>query len=220
MKKLFLCVGLVLGCSNCFCQLNTSIYSQGVCECTDSSGGVQKSMIDCFRKSVERNTIFFNKAIIERGDTSENGISKLFDELLYKVQIDLIGICRSFYQYMDSLDRMRDKKLNKDSLQNVMMRLNNLDESKRDKVYYMTKANLFIQLGDYNSALKISDSLISKNPADEVGLLLRALVFDKKEDYEHSSEVYDKLVYTTKKKGYMLFAALAKRRKEELKLSN
>jgi len=195
------------------------MYSQGVCECMDSSGGVQKSMIECFSKSIEKNKAQFNKEVGGRGDTSENSVTELFNELLFDVQIDLIGICKSFYQYMDSLDRLRDKDLNTDSLQNEMLRLNLLDQSKKNKDYYMVKANLFIQLGDYNNALKISDSLISKDSADVVGLLLKALVLDKKGDYGHSEQVYNKLVAITGKRGFLLFAALAKRRKEAAKLS-
>jgi tetratricopeptide (TPR) repeat protein len=217
MKQLLLSIGIAILSLHCFSQLNTSIYTQGVCECMDSSGGVDKAMIDCFAKSIDKNAALFNQTLRERGDTSQRAISVLYEKLLFKVQIDLIGFCTSFFQYTDSLHRMREKNLNRDSLEREVKELNNLDANKIGKAYYLIKGNLFVQLGELNNALIIADSLLSKDSTGEVGLYLKALVFDKKRDYEHSSQLYGKLAETTKKDIYLLYGALATRRRQEEK---
>ena len=215
MKYLFFPLTACLLSVNCFSQTKTSIYSEGVCDCMDSAGGVQKSMIDCFRKSVERNKSWFEQSVREHGDTSESGVSELIDKLLFDVQIDLIGSCKSFFIYSDSLDRLRYKNLNRDSLKRVLVSLDNIDATKRDRNYYMVKADLYVKLEQYGRASEITDSLLSRDSSDEVGLVLKAIVLDRKGDYMHSVQLYNKLVQTTKKDGYRLFAALAERRSSE-----
>ena len=220
MKNLFFSILLFLVLTTCLSQTNTTIYTQGVCECMDSTGGVQKSMIDCFSKSIERNKMLFEQSVRERGDTSDSGISRLFDKLLFDVQIDLVGTCNSFFKYTDSLNRLRYKNVNKDSLQSALLSLNRLDTSKKDRNYYTAKADVFIRLGEYESALRIADSLLTNDSRDEVGLLLKVLVLDRKEDFEHSASLYHKLVEITMKDAYRLLAALAERRIREAKISS
>src|SRR5947209_7855913 len=111
MRKLFVSIGMQMLTSYCFSQVNTSIYTEGVCACMDSSGGVQKSMIDCFAKSIDKNSTLFNQTLMEQGDTSEKAVSQLFDKLLFSVQIDLIGTCESFFKYTYTLNRFRDKNI-------------------------------------------------------------------------------------------------------------
>jgi tetratricopeptide (TPR) repeat protein len=212
MRKVGLIISILFLALVGFSQNSTSAYSQGVCDCLNNQGNVDRNFIDCFEKAIQNNMSLFTQDLLSRGDTSEKGIQVLHDAILTKVSADLILTCQSFFEYMDSIGQQRYKNLNQDSLKRILNKLNSLDKKVIDKKYYEAKGNLYIRMNNYAEAQKISDTLLSKDSQNATGLLIKAMCYEKNEYYIEAAEIYDQLRNLTKNDAFLILTATARRK--------
>jgi tetratricopeptide (TPR) repeat protein len=206
------------------CSLSQSVtpirYSEGVCDCLDSLGkfgGVDENFPACYRQAIEKNASAVTQLLKEKyGDDTEKNITLLNDEIMIIMSLDLIESCSTYFAYTDSLQHQQYKNLNKDSLEVLIKRLNNYNATQRNTKYYQSLSTLYFQLGDYIKAMENVECTLSLDSQNASAMFIRASILEKKGNYSDAITLYDKVAALTKNKAFLIYSALAKRKKSGL----
>ena len=212
-----LCV--MFGCSNSQSSVDPD-YTKGFCNCLDSlnkTTNTNHSFPDCFGAMLDRNSSAVrSRATKEYGSASQANLEKVMNELEIEVSIDLIDSCTTYFRFIDSLKHQQYKNLNKDSLVNLLKGLSNFDTIKNSKTYYVRAATLCYQLGDYETASKNADRVLSEDSTNVTALFIKAFAYDTRGNYQNALTLYDKVARLSHQSSFYIYSALARRKKNGL----
>jgi tetratricopeptide (TPR) repeat protein len=194
--------------------------SKGVCECIESSNrtaDVEANFRTCFLLSLDRHKPELMQEVQKRyGDLNEKNIMKLMDSLYIEVGIKLIGSCKSYFTFMDSLMHQSYKNLNKDSLKNLLHGAESVNIEKKDKKRYEYISTLYFQLGDYNKAMENSEKILSQDSTSITALFIKASFMDSIKNYQEAIIFYDKVAKLSHQNSFYIYSAIARRKKNGL----
>jgi tetratricopeptide (TPR) repeat protein len=183
----------------------------------EKSGNVHQSFPACYSLTLEKNASSVMQELTDKyGDNSEKSMTLLNDEIMLGMSLDLIESCTIYFAYIDSLQQQQYKDLNKDSLGVLLMHLNNYDTSQRDAKYYQSLSTIYFQLGNYNKASEHVEHILSIDSQNASALFIRASILEKKGNYSDAIALYDKVATITNKKAFLIYSAVAKRKKNGL----
>jgi tetratricopeptide (TPR) repeat protein len=191
-------------------------FSNGICHCLDSlnkTTDVEHSFPICFSQALEKNaSAVFQEMIQTYGDTTETTMNRFTDTLEVRSSIYLIGTCTIFYKYTDSLYNQQYKKLNKDSLQTVLKRLEEIDSTKRTKSYYLSLGIVYFQLRIYDKALESIEKVLSEDSTNIKSLFIKASINLRMQNYDEAIELFDQVAKLSHQNSFYIYSAMAKRK--------
>jgi tetratricopeptide (TPR) repeat protein len=195
-------------------------WSKGVCECIESSnktGDVEANFRTCFLLSLDSHQPEFMQEVQKRyGDLAEENMTKLMDSLYIDVGIKLIGSCKPYFTFMDSLMHQSYKNLNKDSLKNLLHGAESVNMEKKDKKHYEYIGTLYFQLGDYDKAMENSEKILSQDSTSMTALFIKASFMDSIKNYQEAIILYDKVAKLSHQNSFYIYSAIARRKKNSL----
>ena len=113
-------------------------------------------------------------------------------------------------------DSLRFNSINKINQDSVTIQLKNLDtvgSVRRNKDYYNQKSLLFFQSKMYDSSLANANKVLNIDSANAQAMYFKGWVDEIKGNYDEAIFLYDKVAALTKQDNFLIFSALAKRKK-------
>lgn len=193
-------------------------YSKDVCNCLDSINNTEKlsqlNFENCFLKGIMDDSISLLQECFKiYGDTSYESGYKFGQDLIERTTINLVGQCKTYFIFVDSLRYEDYKNLNQDSLKLELEKLNNTEISKSNDEFYSNKALIFFEMKLYDSSLINIENALNLNSNNFQSLYLKAWINEIKGNFDVAIKLYDKVAELTQMKGYYIFSAVAKRKK-------
>lgn len=192
-------------------------YSKDVCSCLENKNLTKfnsKDFIECFQQVLDDDSALAMQEYKRMyGDTSlENG--KDFGRyVIEKAQIRLIDECKPFFMLFDSLRYESINHLNQDSLKKQLTELKITHASNMDGKFYNEKAVLFFQLKMYDSSLHDVENVLRLDANNPQSLFMKAWINEIKGKYDEAIVLYDKVAALTNQNNFLIFSAIAKRKK-------
>jgi tetratricopeptide (TPR) repeat protein len=192
-------------------------YSNDVCSCMEKKQYTtynSDNFLICFQQAFEKDSAQVIKEY-ERiyGDTLFSESRHFGNELYQKIRISMISDCKPYAVFIDSLRYNHLKNLNQDSLKVELKNLDTIASAKQDVDYYNQRSMLFFQLHLYDSALNNSDKVLQQDSNNAQALYFKGWVNEIKGNYDEAIMLYDKVALMTKEEDFLIFSALAKRKK-------
>jgi tetratricopeptide (TPR) repeat protein len=147
------------------------------------------------------------------GDTVFSEDRHFGRDLYERIKVSLVGECKPYAILFDSLRYNSIKKLNQDS---VTIQLKNLDTVglvRRNKDYFNQKSLLFFQAKMYDSSLANANKVLNIDSTNTQAMYFKGWVDEIKGNYDEAIFLYDKVAALTKQDNFLIFSALAKRKK-------
>lgn len=192
-------------------------YSSEVCSCMDSTQYTAyntDNFLICFQTVFENNSAQVVHEY-ERiyGDTLFSEGRHFGNDLYKKIRISMISECKSYAIFVDSLRYNKARNLNQDSLKLELKKLDTIAYSKQDVSYYNRKSILFFQLRLYDSTLNNSNKALKQDSNNVQAMYFKGWVNEIQGNYDEAIILFDKVALITKDDDFLIFSALAKRKK-------
>lgn len=195
-------------------------FAQQVCQCYDSlekKASTIENMSTCFSKELEANKVLlYHELIRVYGDTMTVHIKKLEEDLEWNTHLYMIDSSAAYFKFVDAGRFVKLKNLNKDSLRNLLNKVENIDVAKRPKRYDAYKGQLYFQLGSVDTSRTIIIKVLAEDSLNQTGLLTLAMIDESKKNYKEATMFYEKLAEITNKTVFLTYAAIARRKQREL----
>ena len=192
-------------------------YVKEVCSCLESQHDIKYNddhFLGCFHDVMMKDSVQMlqeYKGIY--GDTNFSEDRHFGHDLFDRAQIILIADCKIYADCFDSLRYRRFKNLNQDSIKMVLRNLDTVDLVRHDIDFFNQKSFLFFLSSMYDSAIANSDKVLQLDSTNPQAMYYKGWVDDIKGDYDEAILLYDKVAASTNDKNFLLFSALAKRKK-------
>lgn len=193
------------------------LYSNQACACIESKHFTiytVENFVTCFQEVLQNDSaqvIQEYKRIY--GDTTFSEGRHFGHDLVARVQISLIGECKAYAVFVDSMRYNSIGNLNQDSLKVLLKNLDTVASMRRNKEFYNQKALLFFQSSMFDSALTNANKVLQIDSTNAQAMYFKGWVDEIKGNYNEAVVLYDKVAASTKQENFLIFSALAKRKK-------
>jgi tetratricopeptide (TPR) repeat protein len=192
-------------------------YSSEVCSCMESKQYTAynaDNFVICIQQVFENDSAQVIKEY-ERiyGDTLFSDSRHFGNDLYKKIRISMVSECKPYAIFIDSLRYNELKNLNQDSLKIKLKNLDTIASVKHDINYYNQRSLLFFQLRLYDSVASNSSKVLQQDSNNVQALYFKGWVNEIKGNYDEAMILYDKVASITKEEDFLIFSALARRKK-------
>lgn len=195
-------------------------FSEGSCNCIDSLAAKnnlsEETLFYCFE-----NALRANRKLVEQeskriyGDTSEESGHKLGGDLAKNAMLSLVGICKTYFYFMDSLRYEDYKNLDFDSLTLVFNEMSTVGIENQSEKFLEKRALLSFHLKKYESSLEDISAVLQINPENGQSIFLKGWINEIRGDYDTAKAMYDRVADITKNNSFLIFSEIARRKKNE-----
>ena len=192
-------------------------YSSDVCSCVENkhlTTYTVDNFITCFQEALEKDSIQVMQEYKRiYGDTVFSEDRHFGRDLYERIKVSLIGECKTYAILFDSLRYNSINKINQDSVTIQLKNLDTVGSVRRNKDYYNQKSLLFFQSKMYDSSLANANRVLTIDSANAQAMYFKGWVDEIKGNYDEAIFLYDKVAALTKQDNFLIFSALAKRKK-------
>jgi len=197
-----------------------NIVSKATCSCianflnpeTDTT-----SFYKCFIANIGKDTILIKRECIKiYGDSTNKSFHRLASDFFDRNSETLIFTCDAFFKLIDSTRYSQISGLSKDELSSTLESLNKTDTGKQDISFHIKRGMTYFGLQNYDSSVADFDIALSINSNINELLFFKAWAFENQKKYDEAIKLYTDLASLTKNNEYKIFAAIAKRKKNNL----
>jgi tetratricopeptide (TPR) repeat protein len=192
-------------------------YSKDVCACIESkysTGYNIDNFIVCFQETLQNDSALVMQEYKRiYGDTLAVDGRHFGHDLYEKIKVSMISECKPYLMLFDSLRYKSIKNLNQDSLKMQLKNLDTVTLTSMNENFYNQKALLWFQSSMYDSALINAEKVLKLDSNNAQALFMKGWVDEIKGNYDEAILLYNKVAELTSQDNYLIFSAIAKRKK-------
>src|ERR1051326_888728 len=218
MKKYFLLPLLFAPLLLCAQDSLDAKFGQSACNCfgTGKDWYTTENFSACFEKSMRENSDAIIAACKKMyGDTSKASALKYGNELWGRLSITLIASCDVYYHSIDSLRYVDLKKLDRDSIKKVIVYVSTGNKMTGDAPYFLHRGVMYFETENYKKALLDLDNCLKRDSANGQAIFYKAWSLELLKRFDEAKKLYDSLAKNSGKSEFLIFSAIAERKKRE-----
>lgn len=195
-------------------------YTKNLCDCLDqmkSTTGVTKDgFVGCFQNALLplKEEIMAEVSKLYNDTSYESGY-KYGKQLAERAAVNLVMECRTYYEITDSMRYISYTSQNPDSVRAQIKEMEEVPEVLWDDEYYNERAELYFTVKMYDKALGDVNKVLETSPDDFTSLFLKGWIHEEKGEYDEAIKNYTLTAEKTGMNNFLVFAAVAKRKKAE-----
>lgn len=201
-------------------SITDQIMSKATCSCITNVVKPQSdstSLYECFMRNIGNDTVLIKKECLRiYGDTSGRSFYKLGNDFFERNSESLIFTCDDYFKLIDSTRYSQLDGLDKNTLHNTLKSLNTIDTKDQDNAFHIKRGMTYFGLQDYDNALIDFNSSLSVDSNRIEILFFKAWVLENQKKYDEAIKIYTNLASLANQKEFRIFAAIAKRKKNNL----
>lgn len=199
------------------------IYSKESCECVTQKGKennlTQETLTECMTSVLAKNSkLVEQESMRQYGDTSYFSGYLLGAELNKKVMVSMVNDCDTYFHLFDTLRYVEIKMMNKDSVQNRLIALNQIPTSDTTSIKHLIdRARTAFYLQKYTMALVDIHDVLQRDSSNVSAITIKAWIYELNKEYDAALVWYDKVISKTNSLGLKIIYEIVKRKAREEK---
>lgn len=191
-----------------------SIFSNDVCTCLHQNTILSPADYqNCYVRAIHQNYKQLNKEVKLHTDTLRPSSHSFANEMYDRISVNMISTCPTYYKLIDTWRYTEMYGVNKDSIKNLIWKMNNNSGYGHDELFYTNRGMMYFRISDLDNALKDFDKALLMNSNSMQSLLFKAWSLELKQNYEEAYTLYMALAELTDKNEFNILAAMVKLKK-------
>ncbi|HYE53758.1 MAG TPA: CDC27 family protein [Chitinophagaceae bacterium] len=174
----------------------------------------EQELSDCITKSIVDNEHELMKECYRiYKDTSYETGYRFGQEVSFRVLLEAIGTCKSYYLAMDTLRIQAYTADNKDVVRKEIEEFNKNVPDSAEVAFFFRRGTSYFAISEYDQALNDLNKALSVNNRLSQVIYLKALTLEMLGKYDEAIGLFEQLADKEKKPHYSIAAAIVRRKK-------